>query len=329
MDYNKINEIMKCDLEDKDIQFEMSNLGEITKLAYILISNVSGLKEEKVFEKEELSESIRISSEFLRNISPSYLAEFNRLLNEIQFRKSNGENGSLVNREGVITIDYSNTIEDIFTLVHEITHKFSRKENTMLSTNRIMLEITSITMEYILNDYLKQASPYDKDEINKVKNNTLYYAYRNAVHTVLQGIFIHIYKTNNNHIDESKIKDFIKTLEIGSPLRTFFEKEYEKGLNDIIEKDNLYFAIYARYIIGVLFASHLYTHIKEEGFNLDELYKLVSDLKEKDIKEITGLEIFKNGKLNITDEVCDKLKESFIKEQEEILLKGKTSEKNS
>ncbi len=90
-------------------------------------------------------------------------------------------------------IDYAENLDDIFTITHEITHKFSQPKNQDSTIKQFLGETSTITMEFFYYRIIFfETTNYNSDEIITHKNNRLVETYDDAGAIIFEK---HIIKT--------------------------------------------------------------------------------------------------------------------------------------
>ena len=109
--------------------------------------------------------SIEIVKNFFSSINKEYASMFQNILQEeniydnkrmysVQFHKipKCQNNNSIVRKDGLVIIDYEETLDDVYTVAHEFTHKFSQPKNQDSMLKQFLGETTSLTIEFLLQD---------------------------------------------------------------------------------------------------------------------------------------------------------------------------------
>lgn len=322
--YNKLNLAIKSSLDDVNLQFQFKYFDEITKLAYIIVENTPELKMMKYSSGVELNTSVEIVASFFASIKPEYCYMFRNILQEMsiyngreehavkfykiisdghseEYMGQNRSNKSEVRKDGSVHIDYAGNIDDIFTIAHEMTHKFSQQKNQDSIIKQFLGETTTITMELLLQDYLLKNTNYSVEEIIAHKNNRLIEAYDDAGAVIFENILLKLYQQNNNHITQDVLLKYLNSLDKNSKIYNLLVTSGEKYLDDIVKSGSLQFYKRQRYVIGMLLACDFHSKIKNNKELLQQLYYLINILGHTDIMADSDIEVLNTLDIPIID----------------------------
>lgn len=339
MNYKELNDIVSDFVNDSKSMPYLETIGNIKKLIELVLLNYSVFFPSTFSSNVSISDSIKISDDFFKSIDDKYSKEFLRLLNDKDYYE--GTNGisntveftkvpkyfnhefkrSGVTKDGKVYIDYNETLDDIFSICHEIVHRFSYRGNESV-IKRYFGETTTILTEFYLEDYLINNTNYDYDEITLYKKKRFFLVYEEALSAYIQMILVELY-LENGVLNENILLEHLKSL---SNLE-FFDDVYNKSLDEIkyiIASGNLNFFIRQRYIIGLICALEM----KKED-NFDNFKKLVEILGnddstfDKDILELQQIiPIFSDRDFSF-----DKSKERIIQDIKDSINTVKVGEK--
>lgn len=210
---------------------------------------------------------------------------------------------NIVDLEGNVYITSCNNASDIFTIVHEYTHKlFMQKidDNDMPYVWDILAESPSIAMELILCDYLKQIG-YTKDAKNYILNRFNYIRnYALEFHYMMLII--------QNYSKFHTINDEIINMAILN--------EDEVIRNDLLTKNtelnNVYFSFMNMniipYIMGLLIGCQLKSKIQDNPYKLMEIGKYLYDDNLEETFSKLGITFFnsiENQNFSLNPEICN------------------------
>lgn len=266
--FNKLNEGIKNTIKDNNLYFQLKYLDEVVKLAYIIIENTPELNRKQNIENIPLNTSLETAIGFFSTINKEYSSLFYNMLHQesnsnLSFSKiSEGKNQSRVTKDGHVYIEYENSLDDVFTIVHETTHKFSYVKNNNSIIKQFLGETPPITMEFLLQDYLLEKYPNKKEEILTRKNNRLKETYDDAVAIIFENTLLKLYEENNNQITNDILLKFLQSMDKDSKIYELFLMRGPNYLDEIITSKTLSFPKRQRYVIGTLLASNMYHEIK-------------------------------------------------------------------
>lgn len=355
MDFEKLNTIIKTDLSDEDSQSSFYYLDEIVKLAYIIIENAPVIDINTFYTYVPLSTSVKIASDFFKSLNPKFSYMFENILRHetniydnkndysVKFQKvapikkefeKLGSSGlcyhevSFANLDGSVPISYTESIEDIFTIVHEMTHKFSSPKEQFYMLKHFLGEVTSISMEFLLKDYLIENTDYDKAEILiNNRNRLMHSVYFNSVYVIFESILLKLYKENNNHVTQDNLEQYLNSLEKDSIIYQLLIYKKDEYLQQILDKNSLNFYTHQRYIIGTLLACDFHSKINDNPKKISELFSLIDILgntkleADKDLNILKKLDIplIHNNQLIVTEYDLTRLRNDYKNEIADVL----------
>ena len=326
--YDKLNQIIKDSLIDKSLYSQFYYFNDVANLSSIIIENTN-LTEYKDYEtKVPLESSVEIVKNFFSSINKEYASMFQNILQEeniydnkriysVQFHKipKCQRNNSLVRKDGLVIIDYDETLDDVYTVAHEFTHKFSQPKNQNSTIKQFLGETTSLTIEFLLQDYLLKKTLYDEDEIKVRKNNRLLAVKDDAAAIIFEHTLLKLYQQNNGCLNQDILLNYLESMDKDSEIYKLFSKNGYDYLNDIVKNGTLSFPKRQRYVIGTLLASDLHDKIENDKTNIKQLVSLITILgktdltMDRDLKSLTTLDLplINNGKIEINDNTLTNL----------------------
>lgn len=339
--YDKLNLAIKNSLNDTLFQHQLYYFGEIVKLANIVIENTPEICIKDYSLVVPLNTSIQIAISFFNTINPNYSNMFQNILWEkntydnkeyysVKFHKVKHprESMSEVRADGYVHLSYSDTLDDVFSICHEITHRFSAPKNQTSIIKQFLGETSTICIEFLLQDYLIDNEEYCSDEILKRKNNRLmFYTYDDAGSMIFEHILLQLYKKNNNYITEDILLKYLDSIDKNTNLYKLMIHRGMRYLNEIVVSGHLNFPQRQRYVIGALLASDFHNKIKSDPQKISQLCDLIdilghTDLStEDDLKKLSTLDIpiVKNGKLSINESDIIRLSSCYKNEVLDVM----------
>lgn len=338
--YDKLNLAIKNTLEDERLKYHLQYLDEVVPLASIIIENTPDLTVGDYSTYIPLDDSIDISYRFFSKIKGEYATKFLNLLEEkdiyngkvedtVKFNKVSSPrvDRSEVRSDGSVHIDYSETLADAFNISHEFTHKFSKQKNKDSTIKRFLGESTTLTIDFLLEDYLLENSSYDKEEIKIRKTNRLKETYDDAIAVTFEHTLLKLYKENNGRLNEEILLNYLNSLPKDSKLYELFSLDSRKYLDDIVSKGHLQFLYRQRYVIGVVLESYFHDSINKDESYIDRLFYLVEILGHTDMTSFIDLKILEkleipvveNGNFKVNANNIEKLSNCYKKEVNDVL----------
>ena len=219
-----------------------------------IVLNGANLEKGAFTTEIDIATSLNLAIDFFLLINPKYAYYFLNLLGDTEkmVRFKPGEiSGSMCKEDGTVDIMYENSIEDVYTIVHEITHKFSNPMGGRSELRHIMGEVPTITMELLLTDYLIEKG---------MNQNDIYYRMAKRISAV---------KECSEHIlFEQRL---LKTIKNGEKLDKNVLKEYMRKadfkyyLDEIAIFHCLQYDYVGRYTLGLLIGLDIYNDIIRNG----------------------------------------------------------------
>lgn len=281
MTLTKINKLIKeyiIELNPDETDFNF-----ISSLVDIVINTRSKATRQTYRSVYRLSDSLISSKKFLSSLDPSYGDLLLKLLKseELELVKVTGRNdyiaSSTILDSGLhhIFLPYNETIEDSYTIVHEVLHD-SNVSLELTESRFLFTEAISILGEMLFEDYYSSTKP---KEYLKNGKDLLYAILNKAVSLHIQIELIKLYlrygEVNKSNIKEIGVIDSLK------PFINMYLNYYSK-------LDELPFDNDQRHLIGFLFASHM--HDSGYGANyLRDINRVINDVSFDDILSSIGI----------------------------------------
>lgn len=343
--YAEINVIVSNYIYNKYHNKYIKDLDVMIFICELLISSMNDFDNGYIpySEKVNINDSISIIESFLSELNPLYQMEFNSIMHEtyvddngkkiptIEFARVNSplEDESNVDITSVSTINYTETLYDVFTLVHEMFHEFNLEPNNEDDYARdILTETISITSEFLLEDYLIKEGICTR-EASLNKHDRFTYSYISASKVIFESTLINLY-LKNGKISNEIINEYINSLDKKSITYHIFNTYYNELLIDILNNKTLNFVRNYRYVLGVVLASDIHNRILESEDNKDILFNMnhrlpVSNALKSILKD-ADLDFYKRSKnksLVLNDRIVSRLMSSLNSE-----LNGKQMKKS-
>lgn len=338
--YDRLNRILASTLENENKNLELAYLKETVKLAWIIIDNTPDIVKKSFKEYVSLNDSINIVGDFLYNLNDNYSSIYFNILQSkndydgkeeqnVEFVPFEKNDLSEVRSDGKVIISYQNNINDIYTITHEITHKFSQQKYQNSTIKSFLGETSTITMEFLMEDYLLNNTSYNKEEIITRKQNRFVDTYSDASAVLFEYTLLELYKKNGN-ITKDELLNYLNSLSKDSKKYKIFSTKGEEYLNDIVNKGNLQFPIRQRYVIGTTLACYFNQKKEASTVKKQQLSYLIdilghTDLSFKDdirIAKSLDIPIFKNNNFEITDDAIQRITDNYKSEMTNLLQKN-------
>ena len=215
------------------------------------------------------------------------------------------------------------SLEDLYILVHEISHLFDlnlerdkpdkeelsggREKVGWSGTRELLVEATSIAFEGMLSDYLLNNTSISKAAIQEAINFTTNSYLRDA-RLVCAKLLLAREKHNNGEIDLEVIENFMRD-------NNFSKKYMREIVKDIVEDtDEMYNE--KRYAIGQLIAPTIIKKYKEEGsITLKKYLQEVKNGNFKGALNAIGIELNEQGINKLVCNTKEYVSKSDIKER--------------
>lgn len=289
--YNNINKILENIIND---DIKLQQLDDAYTLAKIIYENTpsNSFKQHFFVDLLDLNTSIDISYNFFKTINPMFANQFLNILEyeiidnkqAVKFNRIHKAGNIIfdfsgVSDDGLVYIDYDNTIMDICRMVHEFTHKFSVQNNIESFISSNLSEIPTISMEGLLVEFLLGNTAYNKNDIKYIGVKRIENTFNDSSSIIFEHILLELFQENkyiNEEIVSKKLKQFCK-----------YSNNYSCTINDrndflraINDNNDFTFKQRLRYIIGTL----LGFYISESNNHIDILNTLINILGNSDSK---------------------------------------------
>lgn len=230
-------------------------------------------------EQLDIKESFNIVLEFLKKFDINL---YNMFLNLVENDKENfvllnedvnEDEYDCVKEDGKLIIIVKNNIRDVFTIVHEFIHKvyFQKHISSKINFNNFV-EVSSMTIELYLYEYLTDYTEYELDA-EKVMKEHYFYETLTGFYISYVNFIKEIFKIDPcNVVNIDNYEDtFNKEIQLlpGLYKNTFIK--YHKYFDGLIKEDGtdlenkLNFRF--RYVNGLYLASYIFYHDDRELFD--------------------------------------------------------------
>lgn len=307
--YNLLNDNLYNYLEDasnKDLIF-------IKSLNSIILKKTFSKKMLDYKEKINLNYNASLAYTFFKYLSEDYAQYFEKRLNDGTIRFSHEyEIGQsyydFFNKQRIIEIPITNTIEDSFVLVHEVLHDMNLKPDCVSECRMLYTETISMLGEILFEDFLINHCFHISDS-------------KRGIHNMFASVSI---MALSNDFDLKLISEFISN--DGYVDISFFNNLCSKYDSDVIDETLLLLAnksclgldINQRYIIGCLFSCYMHDRIKNNPKYLCEFMEtnmMIKDVYFENLMNYLDLSIIDdNERLILTNDSLEKLDKCYRKE---------------
>jgi hypothetical protein len=261
--------------------------------------------------KVDLKTTIKYVSSFLDTLTFKYREYFELRLNDGTFIfEDDKENVKTaystfddINKKRIMYIPLKYTLEDSFSIVHELMHDINLDENCESVTRMFYTEALSILAELLLEDY------FIKENIKDAKiptNYSLYCAKSKSVEVDF-NLKLLINYLENGYIDNGVI---FKILEQYS---SNYVNDLVETITKIIDSEELTLDFEQPYIIGTLIATYMHNRIKENKNQIRELFELNEKIKEYEFDQVLDYLDLTYNNVDLTDESYKKLELNYKK----------------
>ena len=282
--------------------------------------------------KMDFSKSLKLVREFLGKLNPSYLEYYDKRVSDGSFEYSYNDmennpysNYDYKNDKRVIFIPISNTVDDGFSIVHELFHDM----NMVIDINKLGLgryfttEALSFLGELLYADFLNDKGLYD---IN-VNNNSLCYMRRKALVLNFKLNVISEY-LKNGFLNKKIVLDVLnsyKADEVDIIVENIYEdddvvddvndEEFDELDDDFFINDKNDFCIETEesYVFSCLIAAYMYDRIKSNKKNINELFDLNDIVGNLDLFQVLDYLEIEHNNSELTDESYELLHKDYKK----------------
>ncbi len=205
------------------------------------------------------------------------------------------------NNKRMIFIPLSNTLEDAFTMIHEVNHDKNIDESGENETRLIFTEGLSILMELLFEEYLKKNNVKDYKignncNLDSINYKSLYIDFN------LKLIECYLNKYNINY------KDLYNII---YPYTKIQKDNLNHIIEDILKEDIIDIDFEFRYILGILIATYMYGRIKDNKKNIKELFEMNEIIVNYNIDQVFDYLNLDYDETNLSDNTYKILKKSY------------------
>lgn len=313
MEYiDDLNKIVENYINEIEIQ-DMDDFIFLNRLMSIFDSHFKKHSSKKYKNRINIDKNYKYSYDFLNKVSPAY-GEYlmNRTKEGVFDFVSEIENPEEVAfstmEDGVkkIYMQISNTIEDSYTISHEIIHDMSLTDVEKLSMAReYFAEMFSLFIEKLQTEYFSS--------INNISDyKTSYYEMLNTIKENIEKI-----KIEQKLIEVFLDKNYINFADLRDILYSSDDKNlFEYVINEILNNQTLSVDLDQKYVIGYIFSCYLLDrcHERKDVQEFIELNDIINDYEIEDLLDYLDLELKEDTlNLDLTEESYKKLEKSYIK----------------
>ena len=171
---------------------------------------------EKITKFSDIEDSKKIALEFFKSIDQELyekakaIVEGNSDIKLEIYKFNNNDNARprdccviTKNGKSTVHIPYEENIEDIYSLVHELSHTFDLDPNKDPSTRQMLGEVTPFCFEYMLDYYLIEHGVVDKNDVANRQKRRIVSSYNDGMNTFAKIELMQIKERKN--IEEEDI----------------------------------------------------------------------------------------------------------------------------
>ena len=266
-----------------------------------------------------LNQSYGISCDFLKTIDQRYYRHLKNRWESGIFDFSFEKNPMCAEtyydedkQSNVIYLPIKNTLEDSFSITHEIIHEMNLSEDNFSFSFYVLCEALSVLSEFLQEDYL---------------NNTKYKGFLRNKRDIFQAVInykskkvdIELYLLNkyttNGYVTKYDIRDYIIN-------KSKSDRELcNMFINNILYTDELSIDVEQRNIIGIFFASYMHDRILKDPKKINEFITINDNLNEMDLYDIFKLidiDVYDEETGDLTNHSYQKLFKSYSNELSRI-----------
>lgn len=261
--------------------------------------------------KYDLNKVDRLVTEFLNEINPYYkdYYELRKKDGTIFFDKSGSKcdyaysDYDFENKKRKIYIPLSNSILDIFSISHEIFHDINIDETNESNTRYIFTETLALLSELLLEDYLINKGIKEA----KLNNNlNLYYIKLKSIEVDFNLQLIINY-LENGYLNKNMIDNILNSYP------DMYFNDLNKIVLRILKEQELTVEFEQGYIIGILFATYMYSRINNNKNNIQELFELNEMIKKYDFQQVLDYLQLDYNDIDLTHDSYQKLESKYKK----------------
>ncbi|MBP3461270.1 MAG: hypothetical protein J6K21_02545 [Bacilli bacterium] len=284
----------------------------ISTLSNIIMNEDDKNRNYKYTKKYLLKENDKLVTNFLEKLNPFYREYYETRKedgtiifdnNKDAYDKCAFSEYDDIYKKRIIYIPVRSTIEDSFSIVHELFHDINLYEKLKNVTRMFYTEGLSLLGEMLLEDYLVENNIKDA----KIPMNySLYCAKSKAIETDFNINLILKY-FEDNYIDSGKIIEIIESYPYN------YASDLSEILSKIINNEELTIDNEQPYILGTLIATYMYDRIKNNKNNINELFELNQELKNYEFEQVLDYLELDYNNVDLNDETYKKLENCYKK----------------
>ena len=248
-------------------------------------------------------------SSFLGDLNPVYLDYYNTRKADGSFIFNDDRYGDAYSTYDdernvrVIFISLTNTIQDAFSIVHELFHDINLRVDIDSYGRYFFTECLSILGEFLLSDYLVDRGIF---EARDVVNYCLFYLRRKAIEVNFNLSLIGEY-ISNGFLSDKIVNDIISS----------YPLEYRDLIYEVVyiisSQNWLTLEEEECYILSGLSATYMYDRIKSDNRYLNELFDLNDVLNDFDLSQVLNYLDLGHNNCELTCDGYNVLRKSYKK----------------
>ncbi len=269
--------------------YYFKNLNEVIELGKNLLQILEKMDiQEPTLERiDVLTQAEDILISFFNSINPDYAYRFQNIMQEknekgeplVHYIK--GSDMSEVSFNGEIKLALTGTIEDLFALMHEMVHLFSSAYKQRSWIMSFFCEIPSITMEFMLYNYILREYPVYSEEAQKFLLSRLAWTIQNVDFLILSKDLIDLCRPQESILSlQDRILDYLESSNYSCSKVDTLIRELER----ISSNKMMNYPIAMRYVIGFVLACYFQKSIKENPETINDLCRLIQILGNSDFE---------------------------------------------
>lgn len=290
---------------------DTSDIRLIKRLSEIILEERDVYYKYKYNEKITLRKTDKIVTNFLDYLNPYYKEYYNMRKRDGSFYLSydNPENAApysaydLETGNRIIYIPLTSTIEDSYSIVHELMHDINLSIDIDSPTRLFYTEGLSLLAEFLLEFYLNNKNI---KQFNNPNNNGLYSLKTEAIEVDFNVKLIEKY-LNDGYLDAGGIINILDDYPNSYA--------YDLGciINKIVDIEELTLDQEQPYIIGGLIACYMYDRIMSNKNNVLELFELNKMLNIYNFDQVLDYLELDYNDIDLTEKSYELLKEKYKK----------------
>lgn len=280
-----LNEILRDYIYAEDFYIEDFLL--VKKLSDFVLKNYIKIDyKQKYNNKIGINTSYNYTCDFLSSLSERYAEYFKKRWNKNIFilnKNSKNDIASTYYDEKIadtkIYIPVMNTIQDSYSIVHEIIHDMNLKGSIDNPYSfHILCESLSLLSEFLFEDYYSNDIKLSND-LYKNKREIFFAIIYKACTVDFEFFILNTYQ-NNGYISNSHIHDYVKN----KP--EYYQHNMYYALDNILVDQELRIDIEQRNIIGIFVASYMHDRIISSKKNIQEFIEFNDNINYMDLYDI-------------------------------------------